>query len=51
VDAVRAVHVGVARWPEHRRGPCGHTAKRVARRIVLVVGLDLDDLPARAVDE
>ena len=51
VDAVGAVDIGATRRPEHHR-----VARRVAGvavrcRVVLVVGLGLDDRPADAVDE
>ena len=51
VDAVRAVDVRVARCAEHDRVPGRLPAEAVARGILLVVGLDLDDPPADAVDE
>ena len=51
MDAVRAVDVGVAGRPEHRGRARSQAAKAVARGIVLVVGFDLDDPPAHAVDE
>jgi hypothetical protein len=51
VDAVRAVDVGVAAAEEHRgvaRGAAVEVA--VARGVLVVVGLDLDDHAADAVD-
>ena len=51
MNAVGAIDVGAARRPEHdgiaRRAP----AKRVRRRIGVVIGLDLDDLAADPVKE
>jgi hypothetical protein len=51
VDAVRAVDVRTAGRAEHRCVAGGAAAKAVARWILLVVGLDLDDPAPRAVDE
>ena len=51
VDAVRAVDVGAAGRAEHGRVPRGPAAVAVARRVLVVVRLDLDDAPADAVDE
>jgi len=51
VDPVRAVDVGVAWRPEHRSVPLGAAAVAVTRRVLVVVGLDLDDPPAYAVDQ
>ena len=51
MDAVRAVDVRVAGWAEHRRVARRPATVGVARRVLLVVGLDLDDPPAHAVDE
>src|SRR6266540_3449584 len=51
VDAVRAVNVRVARRPEHCLVARRAAAVAVAGGVLLVVGLDLDDAPADAVDE
>ena len=51
VDPVGAVDVGVARRAEHRRVSRRSPPKAVARGIRPVVGLDLDDRPADAIDE
>ena len=51
VDPVRAVDVRVAGRAEHRGVPLGTAAEAVARRVLVVVGLDLDDPPADPVDE
>ena len=51
VDAVRAVDVRVAGWAEHRRVARRAATVAVARRVLLVVGLDFDDPPTYAVDE
>ncbi len=51
MDPVRAVHVRVPGRPEHRRVPRGLPAVAVRRRILVVVGLDLDDRPPHAVHE
>ena len=51
MDPVRAVDVDVAGRAEHRPRPRRLAAIAVARRIGRVVGLDLDDAPAHAVDE
>ena len=51
VDAVGAVDVRVARRAEHDRVPRRLPAEAVTRGILLVVGLDLDDPAADAVDE
>ena len=52
MDPVRPVDVGVSRWPEHRLVAGGSpSAVTVARRIFVVVRLDLDDSPADSVDE
>src|SRR4029079_8703776 len=50
VDAVRAIDVGVAGRPEHRGGAGCPPPEAVARGIVLVVRLHLDDGPAHAAD-
>ena len=51
MDAVRAVDVRVAGRAEHRRVARGLSAVAVRGGILVVVGLDLDDAPADAVDE
>ena len=51
VDPVRAVDVGVAGRPEHRLVALRPTAIAVRRRVFVVVGLELDDDPADAVDK
>ena len=51
VDAVGAVDVRVAGRAEHRSVAGGPTPVAVRRRVLVVVGLDLDDRPAHAVDE
>ena len=51
MDAVRAVDVRVAGRAEHRGVPCGRPAVAVRGGILVVVGLDLDDLAADSVDE
>jgi hypothetical protein len=51
VDAVRAVDVGVPGRPEHRGVPLGSPPVAVSGGILVVVGLDLDDRTAHAVDE
>src|SRR5262249_24554451 len=51
VDAVRAIDVEVPGWPEHRPVPPGRAPKRVTRRIVRLVRLDLDEDPAHSVHE
>ena len=51
VDPVRPVDVGVAGRAEHRPVARRLTAKAVARRVLGVVGLDLHDASADAVDE
>ena len=51
MDPVRAVDVRTARRPEHRPIPLGATPEAVARRVFLVIGLDLDDPSADSVEE
>ena len=51
VDAVGAVDVRVPGRAEHRGVARGTAAVAVARRVLVVVGLDLDDRAADAVDE
>ena len=51
VDPVRAVDVGVPRRPEHRGVSRRQAAVAVRRRVLVVVGLELDDPAADAVDE
>src|SRR5207253_2053435 len=51
VDPVRAVHVRMPGRPEHRLVAQRPAAIGVARRILPVVRLDLDDAAAHAVDE
>src|SRR5438105_4915116 len=51
VDAVRAVDVGVPGEAEHRRVARRPAAEAVARRILVVVRLDLDDRAADSADE
>ena len=51
VDAVGAVDVGVAGRPEHHRIALGRTVIGMRRRIGVVIGLDLDDQPADAVNQ
>jgi hypothetical protein len=51
VNAVGAVHVRVARRPEHRRVALRSAAVSVRRRVLVVVRLDLDDHAADAVAE
>ena len=51
VDAVRAVDVRVAGRAEHRGVPHGQAAVAVCGRVLVLVGLELDNLPADAVDE
>src|SRR5438552_7720053 len=41
MDAIGAVHVGKARWPEHDRIALGPSAEAVGGRIGVMVGLDL----------
>ena len=51
VDPVRAVDVGVAGRPEHRRVARGPSTKAVRGRILVIVRLDLDDHASDAVEE
>ena len=51
MDPVGAVDVRVAGWPEHRGVARGPAAEAVCGRVLVVVGLDLDDLAAHLVDE
>jgi hypothetical protein len=51
VDPVRPVDVRVPGRTEHRGIAPGEAAVGVARRVLAVVGLDLDDPPAHAVDQ
>ena len=51
VDPVRAVDVRVAGRAEHRGVTLGQAAVAVCGRVLVLVGLELDDLPADAVDE
>ena len=51
VDAVGAVDVRVPGRAEHRDVAGGPAAVAVRRRVLVVVGLDLDDRPAHAVEE
>ena len=51
MDPVRPVDVRVARRAEHRGVALRPPSVAVARRVLLVVGLDLDDPTADAVDQ
>src|SRR6516225_8027336 len=51
VHAVRAVDVGVAGRTEHHTVPLGAAAERMRGRIGVVVGLDLDDDAADALEQ
>ncbi len=51
MDAVGTVNVGVTRRPEHHGIALGLAAEAVRRRIGVVIGLDLDDPAADAVDQ
>ena len=51
MDAVGAVDVGVARRAEHHGVARGRPAEAVRGRIGVVIGLDLDDPAADAVDQ
>ena len=51
MDAVGAVDVGEARRPEHYGVAVGLTVIRMRRRVGMVIGLDLDDHAADAVDQ
>src|SRR5438874_2972588 len=51
MDPVGAVDVGVAGWAEHRSVPGGAAAVAVRGRVLMVVGLELDDLAADPVEE
>jgi hypothetical protein len=51
VDAVRPVDVGMPRRAEHRGVALGPATVPVRGRILVVVGLDLDDRASDAVDE
>ena len=51
MDAVGAVNVGVAGRAEHHGVARGRAAEAVRRRIGVVIGLDLDDQAAHAVEQ
>ena len=51
MDAVGAVDIGVSGRPEHHRIALGRPAKAVRRRIGVVIGLDLDDHAADALEQ
>ena len=51
VNAVGAVDVRMARRAEHGRVAAGAAAVAVGGRVLVVVGLDLDDLAADSVDQ
>ena len=51
VNAVGAVDIGVARPAEHHGIAHGLPAKAMRRRILVIIGLDLNDAAADPVDE
>src|SRR5690606_40769054 len=50
VDAVGAIHVYPARWAEHRRVALRASAEGMRSRIIAIIGLDLHDPPADALE-
>src|SRR5262245_45573047 len=50
VNPVRAIDIGIARRAEHHSVACGWPAKAMRRWVGVVIGLDLDDQPADAID-
>src|SRR5262249_58517733 len=50
VNSVRAIDIGITRWPEHYCIAFGAADVGMRGRVGMVIGLDFDDQAARAVD-